>query len=118
MSIIRDANISKPGHQSKCGNLTVPYPFSVGLGLGCSIGTWFDINCNISFNLSKPFISTSNLKVVDISDEGIRIKNWVASNCNNQIGNWTNGNPIWSNLATTSYTFLDANKFIVVWCDD
>lgn len=41
-------NITKPGCQSKCGNLTVPYPF--GIGERCSMDHWFAINCNASFN--------------------------------------------------------------------
>ncbi|KAL0375360.1 UNVERIFIED_CONTAM: Wall-associated receptor kinase [Sesamum radiatum] len=32
--------ITKPGCPSKCGNLTVPYPFGIGRGSGCGIDPW------------------------------------------------------------------------------
>lgn len=117
-SIARGANIAKPGCLTKCGNLTVPYPFGVGLGTGCSAGTWFDINCNPSFNPPKPYINTGNLEVIGIGDNEVRIKNWIATNCFNRVGNQTSRNPIWINLASTPYTFSDANKFTIVGCDD
>ncbi|XP_022856853.1 putative wall-associated receptor kinase-like 16 isoform X2 [Olea europaea var. sylvestris] len=109
---------TKPGCQSKCGDLSVPYPFGIGLGTNCSMGLWFDINCNTTFNPPKAFIGTGNLEIISISDEKIRIKNWVAARCYSQTGNITRKNPAWINFTGTPYTFADLNKFTVVGCDD
>ncbi|KAL2479437.1 Wall-associated receptor kinase 2 [Abeliophyllum distichum] len=109
---------AKPGCESKCGELTVPYPFGIGLGTNCSIGTWFDVNCNTTFDPPKPFISTGNLEIIDISNDRLRIKNWVAAACYNQTGNRTRQNPVAINFTGTPYSFADTNKFTVVGCDD
>ncbi|KAF5953595.1 hypothetical protein HYC85_006451 [Camellia sinensis] len=111
--------IAKPGCQSQCGNLTVPYPFGIGIGSGCSIDPVFDINCNTSFNPPKPFLETGNLEVISLSDTQIRIKNWVASRCYNQKGGITSENIVWIDLPAYYLTFSDtANKFTVIGCDD
>ncbi|XP_028063149.1 putative wall-associated receptor kinase-like 16 [Camellia sinensis] len=111
--------IAKPGCQSQCGNLTVPYPFGIGIGSGCSIDPVFDINCNTSFNPPKPFLETGNLEVISLSDTQIRIKNWVASRCYNQTGGITSENIVWIDLPAYYLTFSDtANKFTVIGCDD
>ncbi|KAK4432265.1 Wall-associated receptor kinase [Sesamum alatum] len=111
-------SIAKPNCQSKCGNLTVPFPFGIGLGAGCSLGSWFDVNCNTSFNPPRPYIGTGNLEILDISDNTLKIKNWVASRCYNQFGNITQENRVLIDLATTPFTFSDINKFSVLGCDE
>ncbi|KAA8517765.1 hypothetical protein F0562_015230 [Nyssa sinensis] len=109
--------VTKPGCQLQCGNLTVPYPFGIGLGSGCSIDSWFDINCNTSYNPPKPFLGS--IEVLDISETQLRIKNVVASKCYNQSGALTQDNNAWTDLVSSPYTFSDtANKFTVVGCDD
>ncbi|KAL0426227.1 UNVERIFIED_CONTAM: Wall-associated receptor kinase [Sesamum latifolium] len=80
-TITNGVNITKPGCQSKCGNLTVPYPFGIGLASGCSIDPAFDINCNTSYNPPKAF-SMGNLEVFsigcgDISMTGTRGHNFT-----------------------------------------
>ncbi|PIN18062.1 Serine/threonine protein kinase [Handroanthus impetiginosus] len=104
---------AKPGCQTKCGNLTVPYPFGIGLDSGCSIGPWFDVNCNNS----KPIIA-NNLEIVAISEQQVRVKNWIAFRCYAESGNVTRQFRISINLFGTPYTFSEANRFTVVGCDD
>ncbi|KAH7844961.1 hypothetical protein Vadar_033730 [Vaccinium darrowii] len=115
--------IAKNGSCSlTCGNLTIPYPFGIGLGSGCSIGSWFDINCSTSSDPPKAFISTSNVEVLSISQNQVRVRNFVASACYDINGNKTTDNPASVNLGdpgVSPYTFSDvANKFTVVGCDD
>ncbi|XP_026432746.1 wall-associated receptor kinase 5-like [Papaver somniferum] len=77
---------AKPGCQTKCGNVTIPYPF--GIGDGCSMssdknefgntgGFVYNIICNASFDPPKPFINASGdkLEVLSISDTELRIRN-------------------------------------------
>ncbi|CAI9774792.1 unnamed protein product [Fraxinus pennsylvanica] len=116
-TIMKGSQITRPGCQSKCGNLTVPFPFGIGLGTGCSIDPSLDINCNTSFNPPKPFIYDGNLEVTDISDSHVRIKNWVAASCYNQRGNYTGGNPVAIRLMP-HLSFSEMNKFTVMGCDD
>ncbi|CAI9774793.1 unnamed protein product [Fraxinus pennsylvanica] len=117
ITLTKGANITKPRCPSKCANLTVPYPFGIGLGTGCSIDPLFDISCNTSFNPPKPFLSYTNLEVTHISDSHVRIKNWVASSCYNQLGNLTAGFVVSVGL-TQYFSFSEMNKFTVVGCDD
>ncbi|KAL0344439.1 UNVERIFIED_CONTAM: Wall-associated receptor kinase [Sesamum radiatum] len=116
--ITQGTTITKPNCQSKCGNLTVPYPFGIGINTGCSISSWFDVNCNTSFSPPKPFIATGNLEILDISDDKVLIKNWVAASCYTQFGNITRRNPAYINLVTTPFSFSDTNKFTVLGCDE
>ncbi|KAI3447801.1 hypothetical protein Pfo_004466 [Paulownia fortunei] len=116
--ITQGPSIAKPNCQSKCGNLTVSYPFGIGIGTGCSLGSWFDVNCNTSFNPPRPFISTINLEIVDITDDKVLIKNWVAATCYDQFGNITRQNRASINLVGTPFTFSDTNKFTVLGCDE
>ncbi|CAK9140003.1 unnamed protein product [Ilex paraguariensis] len=109
--------ISKTGCQSQCGNLTVPYPFGIGIGTGCSIDPGFDINCNTSFNPPKPFFR-GNLEVIDISETQLRVKTWIASSCYDQNGTLTSSNTVGINLAFQYFAFSDTNKFTVIGCDD
>ncbi|KAG8374426.1 hypothetical protein BUALT_Bualt11G0130600 [Buddleja alternifolia] len=114
------ATIARPGCQTTCGDLTVPYPFGIGINSGCSIGRWFDVNCNASFSPARPFISTTtrNYEIVAISDEHVSIRNRVAAICFNASGNITRRNQISINFTSTPYSFSDSNRFTVVGCDD
>ncbi|KAL6503265.1 hypothetical protein OROHE_023894 [Orobanche hederae] len=110
--------ISKPNCPTKCGNLTVRFPFGIGIETGCSLNSGFDVNCNVSFNPPKPFIRKSNREILEISDNHVRINNRVATTCYDQSGNVTRQNQATTNLLTTPFTFSDTNKFTIVGCDE
>ncbi|KVH98643.1 EGF-like calcium-binding [Cynara cardunculus var. scolymus] len=122
-------NITLPGCTSKCGNLTVPYPFGIGSNSGCSIGPWFDISCNTSFDPPKAFLpenlfsytGSSNiqrLEIVGISDEHVRVKNTVAFKCYSQIGEIIDERPTGLVVVSSYFTLSELNKLIAVGCDD
>ncbi|PPR89142.1 hypothetical protein GOBAR_AA31546 [Gossypium barbadense] len=73
----------KPGCQSHCGNIGIPYPF--GTRKGCNIGSDFFINCNTSFNPPKAFLSDTEIEVLNISlDDGhLRVQYDKSIVCNN-----------------------------------
>ncbi|KAL2229561.1 wall-associated receptor kinase 2-like [Sesamum indicum] len=109
---------SKPGCQTKCANLIVPYPFGIGINSGCSISPLFDINCDNSSIPPKPFITTTNYEIVHISDNQVRVKNLAAARCYTESGIVTRQNIINMSLASTPYSFSTSNKVTVVGCDD
>lgn len=105
--------IAKSGCPDNCGNVTVQYPF--GVGLGCSIGEGFDINCNASFNPTKPFWRT--WEVINISDSMMKVKTFVGKYCYNGHPNLTYVLPLKVDLEQP-FSFSEANNFIVVGCGD
>ncbi|CAH1429983.1 unnamed protein product [Lactuca virosa] len=120
-------NITLPGCPSKCGNLTIPYPF--GIASGCSVGPWFHITCNTSFNPPKPFLAAElfsysgdsqfhRVEVVDISDEHVRVKNIVATKCYNETGSVIQDNASGLVVQNSYFTISELNKVIAVGCDD
>uniref|UniRef100_A0A3Q7J0X7 Protein kinase domain-containing protein n=1 Tax=Solanum lycopersicum TaxID=4081 RepID=A0A3Q7J0X7_SOLLC len=117
-SIANATTITKPGCDSKCGSLTVPFPFGIGNGTGCSIDPSFDITCNVSFNPPKAFLSGKDIEVVDILDDHILVKNNVGSRCYDQAGALINDDSINFSLGSTSFSFSDLNSLMVVGCDD
>ncbi|XP_073129430.1 putative wall-associated receptor kinase-like 11 isoform X2 [Henckelia pumila] len=116
--ISKDTYIAKPGCQSKCGNLTVPYPFGIGLNSGCSISPFFDINCNTSFDPPKAFLHISDdIEVISISDSKVQIRNQLAWNCYSS-DTVTGDNELRINLTATPFSLSSENKLTVVGCDD
>ncbi|CAH9103347.1 unnamed protein product [Cuscuta europaea] len=118
-TITKGTTITKPGCPRKCGNLTVPYPFGVGLGSGCALNPSLEINCNTSSNPPMPLITQNQLHVYDISDSQVWISNSVTTRCYTPTGGMLGQNSAGIDLGNSSpYTFSDKNKFTVVGCDD
>ncbi|XP_009783202.1 wall-associated receptor kinase 2 [Nicotiana tabacum] len=117
-TITKAANITKPGCPKQCGNLTVPYPFGIGLGSGCALDASFEINCVTNATGSQtPFIY--NIKVYDISDAEMRISNSINRKCFSSTGVLLQDDLAWMGLGRSSpYSFSSLNRFTVVGCDD
>ncbi|KAI3804182.1 hypothetical protein L1987_32356 [Smallanthus sonchifolius] len=120
---------TKPGCPSKCGNLSVPYPFGIGSMSGCSIGPWYDIICEPPkaflsspvFSYSGSFDGTNDnaslVEVVDISSNHVRIKNTISTKCFNTLGESTHFNTA-GLVVATCFTLSELNKVFVIGCDD
>ncbi|GAA0148742.1 transmembrane signal receptor [Lithospermum erythrorhizon] len=117
-NLSKAATIPKPDCPTECGSLTVPYPFGIGVGTGCSVGFWYDINCNTTFDPPKPFLFTGNLEVLEISASKVRVKNVVASTCYSETGTVTGNNTVSISLKGAPYTFSQENRFTVIGCGD
>uniref|UniRef100_M1DBU5 ATP binding protein n=1 Tax=Solanum tuberosum TaxID=4113 RepID=M1DBU5_SOLTU len=106
-------NMAKPGCQTKCGNLSVPYPFGIGIDAGCSIHPIFDIRCNTSSNPPIAYLNTGATNVLNITTkpmEECRFSRYLRkiTSPGNSPGNHTN---VWS-FNPCSYAFLgDHEKF-------
>nr|XP_043636501.1 putative wall-associated receptor kinase-like 16 isoform X2 [Erigeron canadensis] len=111
-------NLAKPGCESRCGDLIVPYPFGIGLNSNCSIGHGFDIHCNTSLDPPRASLTESDyVSIRLISDSTLRTSNLVASTCYNHK-NSTDSYGILAKFASCPYTFSQANKFTVIGCYD
>ncbi|PIA32823.1 hypothetical protein AQUCO_04300033v1 [Aquilegia coerulea] len=112
---------AKPSHcQSKCGNITIPYPF--GIGEECSIDKWFTVYCNTTFHPPKPFLAGGEVELIEVSQYEIRIKTYVFSSCN--IGKNTitfNQNYMSTFVGVvfeeTPFTLSSKNMLIVLGCN-
>lgn len=110
------ATTAKQGCATKCGNITIPYPFGIGINSGCSINPLFDVICHSS--TPYLFLPSGNAKITEISDDHVRIENQVAARCYTNSGNISRENNMTVSLTTTPYTFSDSNLFTVLGCDD
>ncbi|XP_060206250.1 putative wall-associated receptor kinase-like 16 [Lycium barbarum] len=117
-TITKAANITKPGCPKKCGNLSVPYPFGIGLGSGCALNPNFEINCDTkTTGTPKPFIW--NIPVYDISDAEMRVSSTLSRRCYSSTGMLLRDDPAWMSLGTSSpYSFSILSRFTVVGCDE
>ncbi|XP_074276962.1 wall-associated receptor kinase 5-like [Silene latifolia] len=121
VALSTDPPISKPGCETKCGNLTVPYPFGIGNGhdgLPCALSSYYVVTCNTTLSPAKPFIniSTGDLEVTEIIDTKMQIKNAVDRRCNNSGASYVAGTT-GMDLGNYPIVFSDSeNKFTAVGC--
>ncbi|KAK9062595.1 hypothetical protein SSX86_019783 [Deinandra increscens subsp. villosa] len=107
-------NTAKPGCQTKCGNVTVPYPF--GIGTKCALYDYFSLTCDTSSITPKLSFEDDNRQIYNISDSELRISTRVSYRCYKQNGQVDNIE--WTSQTSPPTTFSTKNKFIVVGCDD
>lgn len=118
LSLQQNITVTKPGCPSKCGNVTVPYPFGIGIGSNCSVSSWFDVYCDPSVDPPYMLVSTrDDYRLVSISDSEIRIKNpFFASQC---YGNTTiNTLNLTLDFSDTPFTLSDSNRLTQIGCSD
>ncbi|XP_071733627.1 wall-associated receptor kinase 2-like isoform X2 [Rutidosis leptorrhynchoides] len=113
-------NISKRGCPSECGNITVPYPFGIGKGTGCSLDDSFYVTCNTTIEPGPQlFFQSSNIRIhdINISNSNLRIFTHLSYICYNQQG-FIEDSLIWNFTIVDQFTFSEKNKFTVIGCDD
>ncbi|KAF7040448.1 hypothetical protein CFC21_050353, partial [Triticum aestivum] len=66
MLVLVSANIALPNCTSRCGNISIPYPF--GLSAGCH-REGFELTCNETYHPPKLFMNSSGVEVLEISSQ-------------------------------------------------
>ncbi|KAK9741405.1 hypothetical protein RND81_03G103000 [Saponaria officinalis] len=77
-------NNGKPGCQTQCGNLTIPYPF--GIGTSCSINPFYSLECDDSYNPPRAFTgmlnsSSTSFRVFQILETELHVNGMIAYKC-------------------------------------
>lgn len=108
------------GCPSKCGDVSIPYPF--GVGGGCYLNPLFKITCNSTSNSFTPFLRKGNIEVININLEGeIRVYTDVGLNCkdNRTIDlNTTEGEGDAFAISLSAFSFSSTrNKLTAVGCN-
>ncbi|KAF8055713.1 hypothetical protein N665_1287s0012 [Sinapis alba] len=102
---------SLPTCQTRCGNVSIEYPF--GTSPGCYYAG--DPSFNITCDPSNKLIFGGN-EVINISHSGeLRVLNTRSYVCYDRQGNETGRINRWSSLG--NLTFSDKNRFIAVGCN-
>ncbi|XP_045817668.1 wall-associated receptor kinase 3-like [Trifolium pratense] len=119
LSKVASQSLSLPNCPTKCGSVTIPFPF--GTTKGCSLDNTFLINCNKTSTSSTsthvPYLPHSKRIVLNISLDGELHVAWpVARDCyaeNSKLVNQTYG------TVNTAHFHISStrNKFIAVGCD-
>ncbi|KMT08329.1 hypothetical protein BVRB_6g141530 [Beta vulgaris subsp. vulgaris] len=121
-NMLTAANTTKPGCPRKCGNLTVPYPF--GIGIDCSFDHSFSIICNTSNDPPKAFSviplgSSENPEILNITESQVMIWNsQIASKCYDDDGNVVSETGKNFKMLDLRFRYALTNKLRVVGCND
>ncbi|KAL8481912.1 hypothetical protein ACS0TY_027616 [Phlomoides rotata] len=112
---VRSARVSKATCPTRCGNLTIPFPF--GTSSDCNLDDSFLITCNHNHNPPKPFLNLGTVEVLDISLDGfIKVASSIASGCYDGSGSQISSSL--SELTLSKFQISNTrNKLIAVGCD-
>ncbi|KAG6471489.1 putative wall-associated receptor kinase-like 16 [Zingiber officinale] len=105
----------RPGCQSKCGNVSIPYPF--GIDSGCS-RPGFEINCTDD---GTPYLGLGrNIELVDIllSQGLLVVDHSIAKNCDYQNGSKSDIESRINITGLPNYKFShERNRLVAIGCD-
>ncbi|PRQ43545.1 putative wall-associated receptor kinase [Rosa chinensis] len=108
--------IAKGNCTSQCGGVSIPYPFGIGPNNHCYFDSWYEIECNLSVPVAKPFLRRLQLEVLNISVYGGNTTVQVPSpvtylSCKGKQS------PLAPNLTGSPFMYSVENSFVAVSCD-
>ncbi|XP_059446774.1 wall-associated receptor kinase-like 10 [Corylus avellana] len=101
--------------EASCGGVNIPYPF--GIGDGCFVDDWLEVNCSDSWSPPKPFLRSFNLEVLSISLGGtVRVNYPTFYDCENDTRSSTT-NIV--EFGKSPFIFSQSeNRFVAIGCDN
>ncbi|KAF8013049.1 hypothetical protein BT93_I1039 [Corymbia citriodora subsp. variegata] len=118
-----DDSITKPGCQSSCGNLSIPYPFgSSASSSDCHFDLpYYIVDCDYSTGHPIPYMEnkSTNLQILNISveDHEMRISLWTSRDCYNSSG-YDVSSSLYQWLTLAKFPMSSTkNKFTAIGCD-
>ncbi|KAH1096129.1 hypothetical protein J1N35_013050 [Gossypium stocksii] len=107
----------KTSCNERCGNVDVPFPF--GIKAGCYKSKWYRVTCNKTADGEKPFISSINMQLLNVSfyEGTVLVNNTVIySNCPGKDRENNEGSV---NLTGTPFSFSHIfDSFMYIGCGD
>ncbi|KAL5140640.1 Wall-associated receptor kinase-like 22 [Glycine soja] len=111
--------IAKPGCDSGCGDVPIPYPFGMNRS-ECYAGKWFEIECR---NSTRPYLKSIGLGVevlsIDVNEGTVDINNPIYRS--NNCGTRTTKHPAVNNISLEGSPFVYSqrnNKFVAAGCNN
>lgn len=111
--------IAKPGCDSGCGDVPIPYPFGMNRS-DCYAGKWFEIECR---NSTRPYLKSIGLGVevlsFDVNRGTVDINNPIYRS--NNCGTKTTKHPAVNNISLEGSPFVYSqrnNKFVAAGCNN
>ncbi|KAJ9545324.1 hypothetical protein OSB04_025031, partial [Centaurea solstitialis] len=118
-TLVAATDLAKPNCSSRCGDVTVPYPFGIGINSNCSLVRGFDVHCNYSTNPPKAsFSETDYTSIRNISDSTLRISNMVSTRCYHSDGQIGSAHRFLPDFRNFPYTLSEQNRLTVIGCND
>nr|CAB3464109.1 unnamed protein product [Digitaria exilis] len=108
--LLADTNLALPGCISKCGEVSVPYPF--GVGVGC-YHKGFELTCNETYNPPKLILEGAEVLYISLRHGKVFVDNGIVRLTGSNAYNITWGIPLDDSIFTVSPFW---NNFVVMGC--